>query len=40
LSIDSDVAERIIDVLAIKKRTLRRDTANEKSPSQNEEITA
>jgi hypothetical protein len=38
LSIDSSVAERIIDVSAMKKRTLRRATADEKSPYQHEEF--
>ena len=40
LSIDSDVAHRITDVSAIRKRTLRRDTENEKRPCQHEEIAA
>jgi len=38
LSVHRDVAKRIIDVSAIQKRTLRRDTADEKSPSQHDEI--
>jgi hypothetical protein len=40
LSIDSSVAERIIDVSAMKKRTLRRVTEDEKSPYQHEEFVA
>ena len=40
LSIDSDVAARIIEVSAIRKRTLWRDRANEKSPSPHAEIAA
>jgi hypothetical protein len=40
LSIDTAVAERIIEVSAIKKRTLRRDTANDKSPCQHDEMAA
>ena len=40
LSIDSAVAERIIDVSAMKNRTLRRDTADVKNPTQNAEIAA
>jgi D-ribose pyranose/furanose isomerase RbsD len=40
LSIDSAVAERIIDVSAMGKRTLRRATADEKSSYQHEEFVA
>ena len=40
LSIDSTVAERIIGVSAMKKRTFRRDTADKKSPNRHEEIAA
>ena len=40
LSIDNAVAERIIDVSAMKNKTLRRDTADNKSPNRHEEIAA
>ena len=40
LSIDSSVAERIIDVSAMKERSLRKDTADKKSPDRHEEIAA